>query len=136
MVEIGSQVNLVIAKEIIPPQSPRIELNVSDTNPIANQKVRFEVKTFPVLDDIEFLFDYGDKQSSGWTRSSTSIHSFAEEGSYQVIVSARIRGKEIPNSNIVIISVLPMPIPIDITTIIIGVSSLSLISSGYLQQSY
>jgi len=127
-VEIGSQVNLVIAKEIIPSQLPRIELIVSDSNPIANQKVRFEVKTIPILDDVEFLFDYGDKLSSGWTRSSTSIHSFAEGGSYQVIVSARIRGKELPNSNIVTISVLPVPSPIDSTTIIIGVLSLSLIS--------
>jgi beta-lactam-binding protein with PASTA domain len=127
-VEIGSQVNLIITKEIILPQLPRIELIVNDTNPIANQNVRFEVKAIPVLDDIEFLFDYGDKQSSGWTRSSTTIHSFAEEGSYQAIVSARIRGKEIPNSNIVIISVLPVPSPIDITTIIIGVVSLSIVS--------
>jgi beta-lactam-binding protein with PASTA domain len=124
-VDSGSVVDLIISKEVMPVAFPRIELAISDTNPEPNQNVKFDVKVIPETENVEFLFNYGDQQTSGWTNLSTTYHSYTKEYTYTAYVSARIRERILLKSKLVEINIVS---PINWAGIIAGVLSFSLLS--------
>src|SRR5262249_42238929 len=70
---------------------PTLLLSADQTQPIAGQSVTFTGNLQPAQDvQVGYLFDWGDGTRSGWSSSSTAIHSFGAARTYNVMLIARI----------------------------------------------
>jgi hypothetical protein len=52
----------------------------------------------PATPGVEYLFQFGDGENSGWTRAATVSHTYRAEGAYSATVSVRMGGAAISQS--------------------------------------
>ena len=72
------------------PAQLRVELTAEGERPFEPTKpIQFAARAEPWTQDLEYRYDFGDGQPTGWLRDSRYPHTYAAPGSYQVFVEVR-----------------------------------------------
>jgi hypothetical protein len=78
-----------------------IRLIAGTTQADKDERVEFTAMGIPSDLFAEYKFHFGDGEESEWSESSTTIHSYRNNGSYNAFVEARISGGEYIQSSII-----------------------------------
>ena len=73
-------------------------LRVDGDNIGAGEALTLIASVEPPVDDIEYQFQFGDGEASGWMRAAAVTHTYKDQGEYTALVVARIAGARIVQS--------------------------------------
>lgn len=83
------------------PHEIRVSLRADRTYVRANEEVVFRAQSQPPDGALQYLFEFGDGNRSGWTRA-VARHNYPNPGNYNVFVMARLRGNTVRSNTVTI----------------------------------
>lgn len=88
-----------------PPQALRVLLHADRSRVSTGEKVHFTVASEPPVQGAEYLYNFGDSSTSGWTGQAGIDHPYRREGTYRAIVTVRLADGRLIASETVSINV-------------------------------